>query len=185
MRDHRNFGVLEYVVPGVVKSLSRSFGSRVRVALACCNSSSRCGDEGVGISDNFQVSLAVFLSNGNDVKVVSKHSRDSSSFLHLLNPWSDQQSSERHREKASLRYAAFASVPRSVPNGECVSDVDIWRENSGWYARNPCHVYEWSFVDVRALLPLLAFARSSNSPDTMRVATTPVLLPVQVLQRTS
>ena len=83
------------VVSGFRESFPRSFVSRIRVALACCGSSSCCGDEDVGVSDGFQVCLIVFLSSGHDVKVVGKHSRDCSSFLHLWNPWSDQQSSER------------------------------------------------------------------------------------------
>ena len=36
--------------------------------------------------------------SGDDVKVISKHSRNGPSFQYLWNPWSDQQSSERHRE---------------------------------------------------------------------------------------
>ena len=51
--------------------------------LGCCTPSFCCGDENVGVSDGFQVSLVVLPTSGDDAKVNSKHSRNGSSFQYL------------------------------------------------------------------------------------------------------
>ena len=110
MRDHEHLGVVEYVVSGVVKSLARTFVSRICVTLACGDSSSSSSDKDVCVPDGFQIVLVVFSSIRNEVKVVNKHSWYRSFFQNLNYPKSYHQGGASHREKASLWYSASACV---------------------------------------------------------------------------